>query len=465
MRRRLVLLITALALSAVPATPAWGARVFGPGDGVQATLTAGRTLELRFTGASAAGVKAGQVLRVSCSAHPDPAGLLFVGSGDDVTPSGSGKVATGGVLRVQLDRVAPVDECDVWRLDGEELWPPIVARAALDPAGASWVDEVVRALPLSDLLGRARSSKAYVPAASVVGGNVVALGGQTASVPSGQLGYWTDGAAHAVAATTSAAGRRLVVEDLGAGMLRTNVLEQAGVLDGLLFGLGASEITGTASEAHPSPYKGKEALGAHDGVRAAFAGRRLTIRFTRRSAAVFRALVGRRVEVSCVRRPAPGLFGGTLAPPVVHAARARVPRRGGTLTVSLGGTGDLCAVGDAGTLVALFAATAAGHWWSADVAAINVLDQLPDSLAAPGGTAYLTPAAIVAKHPRLLAMSSQGAAVPAGRVGVWTDGAQHALVAVTSPSGRRFVLADEGEGVLRTNVYAELLGLAYLGTG
>jgi hypothetical protein len=62
-------------------------------------------------------------------------------------------------------------------------------------------------------------------------------------------------------------------------------------------------------------------------------------------------------------------------------------------------------------------------------------------------------------------MAGPGATVRPGRVGVWTDGAQRAAVAITSPSGRRITLADEGEGTVRTNLYAELAGILSLTFG
>jgi hypothetical protein len=42
---------------------------------------------------------------------------------------------------------------------------------------------------------------------------------------------------------------------------------------------------------------------------------------------------------------------------------------------------------------------------------------------------------------------------------VWTDGARRAVVAVRSASGRRLITADEGDGMVRTNVYGDLLSL------
>jgi hypothetical protein len=56
-------------------------------------------------------------------------------------------------------------------------------------------------------------------------------------------------------------------------------------------------------------------------------------------------------------------------------------------------------------------------------------------------------------------MAGPSAAPPVGRVGVWTDGARHAVLAARSGSGRRFVFEDEGEGMVRSNVFGELTNL------
>jgi hypothetical protein len=103
-------------------------------------------------------------------------------------------------------------------------------------------------------------------------------------------------------------------------------------------------------------------------------------------------------------------------------------------------------------------ATTAGRRWWADIQAVNLLDRLPDSFAAAGGQAYLAPSAIVAAHKGLAAMAGPDATPPPGRVGVWTDGARHAAVTVKSAAGRRLVMADEGDGMLRSNVFVDLLG-------
>jgi hypothetical protein len=466
MRLRSALLTAATCLAiAAAAVPAAGAAppVLGPADGVQATLT-GQTLDVRFTGPSATAARiASRQLDVECAVHPEPAGLQLVG--DKPGASGSGTVTADGLLQVELTRAVPIDACDIEGPD-DRGQVSTVARAAVDPAGVIWIDERLRAPGLVDLLGRARSASAYRPATSVAGGTVVAMDGPSATPPLGQIGYWTDPAgATATAATLTAAGRRLVVQDLGGGMLRTNVLEESGALDGLL---GNAFAAPSPSQPAPgdaddkpgkSPYRG-DPVGPHDGVRTRFAGRHLTIRFTGRSAKAFRTVAGRRVTISCLDRPVPGLFGGAVQPMRTSDAVVRVPAHGGTLTATLARR-DACTVRDDGTAVAFVTATAAGRGWWADLQALGEIDHLPGSLAAAGGTTYLPAATVAAKHPGIVALASPGAAVPRGHVGVWTDNAQRALVAVDSATGHRFVIADEGDGMVRANAYTQLGGLLF----
>jgi hypothetical protein len=473
MRLRCVVLTTAIALTVAPAAaPAADPPVLGPADGVQATLTAGRVLEVRFTGAAAASptFAPGRRLDVGCGAHPSPPGLQLNGT-DDSTARGTGNVSQQGVLRVELDKVLPIDACDVEGVPGVKEGGVVttVARAALDPAGETWNDEVAHAAPLTALLNRARGTTAYRPASALTGPSVIAVDGPSASAPAGQIGYWTDGHEHAVVSSLSAAGRRLVIEDLGGGMLRTNVMVQGGVPDAIMLnGFGDTASTGVLDDDDPgqSPFHG-DAVTSAEGVRAHVSGRRLAISFTGRSAAAVHRVAGRRVLVTCLQRPAPALFGAAVRRPASasSAVVVRVARHGATLRATLRRTGDACLVVDDGKQVAIAVTSDAGRRWWDDLRTFSLLDRLPKSLAAPGGTSYLAPAAIVAKHAGLVAMAGPGATVRPGRVGVWTDGAQRAAVAITSPSGRRITLADEGEGTVRTNLYAELAGILSLTFG
>lgn len=41
---------------------------------------------------------------------------------------------------------------------------------------------------------------------------------------------------------------------------------------------------------------------------------------------------------------------------------------------------------------------------------------------------------------------------------MWTDGARHAVIAARSGSGRRIVIEDEGDGMIKTNTLSDLSG-------
>lgn len=465
MRTRSVLLITLGAL--IGAAPAGAAApVLGPADGVQAMRT-DTALVVAFTGDPATWTPlVGREVAAVCQPTPDVRGLRFVKDPVDdfagIVRGGQEKVGADGTLHYTLSTNKPFDICYLTGF-GKRGEPVILAQAAPTPNGGIWLDESSRAKALRTLLNRAAGPDGYRPLAAL-GAGIVALDGPAGAPGPGATGYWTDGARHAVVSTFSAAGRLLVIEDLGDGMLRTNVLDQGEVLSaafGAALGVAFERDEGRAPDhddgGRASPYRGK-AVDTGDGVRGRFSGKRLTVRFTGRSAAAVHKVAGRRVLVSCVVRPPRSLFGGALRSPSAHTAVVRVPRRGSTLTVALRGTGDVCAIVDDGKWVASVLATATGRRWWADIQAVNLLGRVPDSFAAPGGQAYLAPAAVVAGHNGLTAMAGPDATPPLGRVGVWTDGARHAVVTVKSASGRRLVMVDEGEGMLRSNVFPDLLG-------
>jgi hypothetical protein len=466
MRTHFVLLTALAAL--IGAAPAGAATpILGPADGVQATRT-DATLMVSFTGDPAKWAPlVGREVAASCTPTADVRGLQFVEeAADGFTNTVRGeqqKVGADGTLHYTLSANKPFDACELtgFGTRGELV---TLAQAAVTPNGLTWLDESRGATALRALLNRAAGPDGYRRLAAL-GAGLVALNGPAGAPNPGETGYWTDGARHAVVSSFSTAGRLLVIEDLGDGMLRTNVLEQGDVLEAVVNAAFGEDRSGDEGHAlddddgrRASPYRGN-AVDTGDGVRGRFSGKRLMVRFTGRSAAAVHKIAGRRVQVSCVVRPPRVLFGGAAASPVVHAAVVRVPRRGATLRVVLRGTGDVCLIVDDGKSVALVLATADGRRWWADIQAIKLTERLPDSIAAPGGQAYLAPAAVVAGHKGLTAMAGPDATPPLGRVGVWTDGGRRAVVAIRSASGRRMVMADEGDGMLRTNVFGDLLGL------
>jgi hypothetical protein len=459
--RSVLFTIGAALIAAAPATAA--TPVVGPADGVQATRS-GLALTVRFTGDSGkrAGV-IGEELIAQCAPHPGPAALAFeAGAGSVVTTPGT--VAANGTLQLRFEHDVPADSCELASTSRFAM----VARVALTPAGDAWVDESIRATAMHQLLVRAHGTGGYRPLAAL-GSGLVALDGPGGTPEAGQTGYWTDGA-HAAVTTVSAAGRRLVIEDRGNGVLRTNVVEQsepAAALVADLFGgpdaMGADATKpDPETDGSPSPYRGESPLGSGDGIRAGLDGRRVAIRFTGRSAKTLRALAGRRVGVLCLTRPAASPFAQSWTKTRYHHAWTRVARRGGVVrfTFATAAPGDLCVVLDDGTQVATATITPAGRHWLQDLAALGLLstgDGDGDRFAPTGAPAYWPTATVVA-HGRkaLVAMPSPGAAVPVGRVGVWTDGARQAAEATISASGRRLFLVDEGDGMVRTNLFGEL---------
>lgn len=464
--------------------PAAGARVLGPSSGVTATRN-GAQLDIAFTPGALAGsmLKAGRTVEVECDLAP-PAAKLLLADEDNSDDShiggyGDGKVGADGVVHITLEndvndnKPAALDYCQVDRIrhiGKNASTSNTVARVSLTPAGAVYVDESERAAALRRLLQKAHGATGYQPVAAL-GAGVVALDSSDATPPAGQTGYWTDGT-HAAVVTLSAAGRRLLIQDMGGLVLRSDVFDQMDPLG--LDDIDPSQISAAASGASsqddgsspdadkkPTPYKANEPLQPADGVRATVRGRRATVRFTGRSAKTLRALRGRRVSVWCLPAPAPALW-PSLVDELLHPSReasggvgvARVPARGDKITATLkGGAGDVCFVVDDRSAVATVGGTAAGKGWLEDVATISGTDG-PLGLAAPGGQSYLPTAKVVAagKKQGLVAMSGPDGAVPPGRTGVWTDGARQAVVVLASPTGHRFVIADEGDGVGRTNV-------------
>ena len=460
------LLIGASALIAALAIPvaSASAALLGAPDGVTATQR-GTRLEVRFTPAALARVPraARNDVTAGCRKLPPPAAVGFVddSSADDAAYA-HGAVGADGMARMTLDVGAAMDVCD---LSGT-LSSGTFARVSLSAAGATWLAEGRAGNALCDLLLRARGARAYQPVAAL-GAGVAALDGPGATPPAGQVGYWTDGA-RATAATVSAAGRRLVIEDLGAGMLRTNVLEQSDPFEITFAGLTEETEGGKGPEVErtPSPFEGKPVRTAQ-GVRGAVHGRRLSVRFTGPSARAFRVIAGRRVMVVCLSRPEATVLPGTLASAGLHRAWTRVPRHGGVVTFMFPKTaGDACVVVDDGRTVAVVGATATGRRWLQDVDALTTLVEIDTQRAFPrGATAYPTAAEAARLSPDLTAIAGPGAAVPLGRVGVWTDGARQAVLASTSISGHRYVIADEGDDMVRTNVYGDLEALLLLSAG
>jgi hypothetical protein len=448
--------------------------VLGAPDGVQVSRS-GEDLELRLTGASAmaAASYSGRTLSIDCARHAVP-GLLFVAGSGSERSEASAKLQreADGTLSIRARMPDSMDVCSVprpslpeqrgrrqgpFRVVPSVLRPPL-ARVAMTPAGEQWLEELGH---VQQLLAAGRSLGAGpsypLPTATPSSSGLVPLDGPDASPPANQVGYWSDGAKRVALVTLSGAGRRLLTEDLGDGMVRTNLL--AGFLSERDTGLGAPsylfDVADRDPDARRAPHRRRDVVGHEDGVRGSVAGRRLTIRFTGRSRAALARIAGRRVSVTCAAAArSGGLAGPGASLRGYQLMVARVPRHGRTLhaRARAGVRPDICSITDDGDAVARVAPTAVGRAALTDLAAALDLSAVT-SLAPKGAIAYPAATTIAAKHPKqLVAMAGPEDRAPSGRTGVWTDGAQRAVLATTSATGRRLVLADEGNGVARNNL-------------
>jgi hypothetical protein len=202
-----------------------------------------------------------------------------------------------------------------------------------------------------------------------------------------------------------------------------------------------------------------------DGLHLSHAGRRVTVRFAGRSAKAYKKIAHRKVRLSCVvpapeRVFTPNLTVATL--PRSATAVVRVSRHGGAVTATLSrAPGSVCEIWDDGAQVAVAGLDTTGRRWLQDAQALELISTADDDRlrpVAPGGRAYRPATQIAAQDPkRYVALSGPAATSPAGRVGVWSDGAQRYELVATSASGRRFFLEDQAGGVLRSNVLSALV--------
>jgi hypothetical protein len=107
--------------------------------------------------------------------------------------------------------------------------------------------------------------------------------------------------------------------------------------------------------------------------------------------------------------------------------------------------------------VALVALTPAGAAWIEELQCAIDVSVLGPELDADGSAS--TPDAVVRANPELyVALPAPDAAPPSDKIGYWSDGVQHVVIAMTAPtSKRRLFLESEGDGVIRTNIF-EYLG-------
>lgn len=467
----LALSATVLAAEAVLAAPASAVPAFQPAipgtaQGVVVS-TSGRTVTVRFTGASAAVGRrlAGHRAEVACGVHAAP-GLMFATRPD--TQSGDSAVVRAargdGTLTATLSVTG--DFCQV--SDGTA----IVARAGLTPAGVAWADELNAATALFDAATLGRPGTRYTPAATLIArgrGRIVALPGPDATPPPGQVGYWTDGGRHAAFVALSPAGRRLVFEDLDGRVRRTNLVEAYSGYVPPHPDRARQVLDPDDRERGVKGYSGNNIplVSGTGGLRASVRGGRVVLRFTGKAAAVFRAIVGHRVTAYCLALPASSLLGAASPEPPVALRVIRVPRHGHELRLPPMAARDLCTVSDDDSLVAMAWPSTRGLRYFTDFsvegdffARLEAFAHLgrfalfgKDDLGIPPtATTYPSAASIVIGRPSLMALTTPDATPPKDVFGLWTDGDHQAEIVGTGRDGRRIFFADEGDGILRTNL-------------
>jgi hypothetical protein len=349
--------------------------------------------------------------------------------------------------------------------------PAIVARAGLTPAGEAWADELNAATALFDAANLGRPGTHYTPAATLVArgkGRIVALPGPDATPPPGQVGYWTDGGRHAAFVALSPAGRRLVFEDLDGRVHRTNLIEAYSDYVPPGPDRARQVLNSDDRERGVKGYSGDDLplVSGTGGLRASVRGGRVVLRFTGKAAAVFRAIAGHRVTADCLALPASSLLGAAPPEPPVALRIIRVPRHGHELRLPPMAARDICTISDDDVPVAMAWPSTRGLRYITDFTGeIDFFARLEafaglgrflpgkhDLGIPPTATTYPSAASIVIGRPSLKALTTPDATPPKNAFGLWTDEAHQAEIVGTGSDGRRIFFADEGDGILRTNL-------------
>ena len=122
--------------------------------------------------------------------------------------------------------------------------------------------------------------------------------------------------------------------------------------------------------------------------------------------------------------------------------------------------------GGGSRLVAVAAISTAGRAWVTDLQASVILLSIPEPESTPPGRVptidemlaenanSTTPAGKPLPEPPIVALAAPAATPPTGTVGFWSDGHQHAVWAVLSPTGRRLFIEVDADDVVRSNVLA-----------
>jgi hypothetical protein len=224
-------------------------------------------------------------------------------------------------------------------------------------------------------------------------------------------------------------------------------------------------------------------VGEAQGVRIVRERGAIVVVFTPRAARLWRRVAGKRVSVSCEERSGPDEHGFVTVGE--GGTTFRAPRRGRRLrTGDLTRGMDICRVWlEARTLkrngvrrrygrelIVAIPLTQQGAVRLDEQARTYALFAVLEIAAhdPDGGSAdrFLTPADLVALAPVLprpvrlsvVALPTPADTPPAGSIGYYSDGAQHAAAVVVSATGRRLFLEYDVDHVIRTNVVEYLYG-------
>jgi hypothetical protein len=164
---------------------------------------------------------------------------------------------------------------------------------------------------------------------------------------------------------------------------------------------------------------------------------------------------GKQLQVTCDAVTPHALDGGGL---IGGSARRGGGFNGRSLRIGLvGRTGDVCAVrarpgnNSDPRLVAVAPLTAKGRAWVADLTAAILVLSIGEPDRTPMGNVPTIDAMVDEGKPLVVALPDPGATPPEGRVGYWSDGARHDVLAVLSPTGRRLFVEVDGD-VVRSNL-------------
>jgi hypothetical protein len=242
--------------------------------------------------------------------------------------------------------------------------------------------------------------------------------------------------------------------------------------DGYMIALVAAALLALAASTAPAA-QAQLPVGEADGVRIVRERGAIVVVFTKRAAAQYRRIAGKRVSVLCWELTEDGVHGGG-AP--LRAPKRRRPLRTGDLTRGM----DYCRV----WLEARTVRRGGRRLRRSREVIVSIpltqrgavfLDEQEKALSLQGlllvvglternADNWPTPAQLLASRigrrlgSRLVALENPTDTPATGTVGYYSDGEEHVVVATVSASGRRLFIEYEPDGVIRTNVAGYIYG-------